>query len=124
MEFWEWTIGPLGRSGLKVSPLCLGTMMFGGATDEATRCALSSARATQGVNFIDSADGYNGGRVRALVGRAIRDHRVLVGARDQLANPTGSGPNARGLSRRYAYPRRGRQSEAARGGRDRRALPA
>jgi aryl-alcohol dehydrogenase-like predicted oxidoreductase len=91
----------LGRSGLKVSPLCLGTMMFGGATDEATAARIVARARDQGVNFIDSADAYNGGRSEEVVGRAIREHRSWWVAATKCANPTGQGPNARGLSRRH-----------------------
>ena len=91
----------LGRSGLKVSPLCLGTMMFGGATDDATAEKIVARAKDQGVNFIDSADGYNGGRSEEAVGRAIRDHRSWWVLATKCANPTGQGPNARGLSRRH-----------------------
>ena len=84
----------LGRSGLKVSPLCLGTMMFGGATDEADGAAHRRRAREQGVNFIDTADGYNGGRSEEIVGRAIRDHRSWWVLATKCANPTGQGPNA------------------------------
>jgi aryl-alcohol dehydrogenase-like predicted oxidoreductase len=91
----------LGRSGLKVSPLCLGAMMFGGATDEATSHRIIARAQEQGVNFIDTADAYNDGASEEVVGRAIgpaRDWWVLA---TKLANPTGPGPNARGTSRRH-----------------------
>jgi aryl-alcohol dehydrogenase-like predicted oxidoreductase len=91
----------LGRSGLKVSPLCLGTMMFGGATDDATAARIVARAKDQGVNFIDSADGYNGGKSEESVGRAIREHRSWWVLATKCANPTGQGPNARGLSRRH-----------------------
>ena len=91
----------LGRSGLKVSPLCLGTMMFGGATDDATAARIVARAKDQGVNFIDSADGYNGGKSEESVGRAIRDNRSWWVLATKCANPTGPGPNARGLSRRH-----------------------
>jgi aryl-alcohol dehydrogenase-like predicted oxidoreductase len=93
----------LGCSGLKVSPLCLGTMMFGGPTDEATARRIVERAADQGVNFIDTADVYEKGRSEEVVGRAIaakRDWWVLA---TKLANPTGPGPNDRGLSRRHAF---------------------
>jgi aryl-alcohol dehydrogenase-like predicted oxidoreductase len=93
----------LGRSGLKVSPICLGTMMFGGPTDEATAGRIIARAHEQGVNFIDTADVYNDGRAEEVVGRAIarcRDWWVLA---TKLANPTLPGPNGRGLSRRYAF---------------------
>jgi aryl-alcohol dehydrogenase-like predicted oxidoreductase len=91
----------LGRSGLKVSPLCLGTMMFGGATDDATAQRIVARARDQGVNFIDSADGYNGGKSEESAGRAIREHRSWWVLATKIANPTGQGPNARGLSRRH-----------------------
>ena len=65
----------LGRSGLRVSPLCLGTMMFGGATDEADSRHIIARAADEGVNFIDTADVYNEGRSEEVVGRAIATRR-------------------------------------------------
>jgi aryl-alcohol dehydrogenase-like predicted oxidoreductase len=91
----------LGRSGLKVSPLCLGTMMFGGATNDATAARIVDRAKHEGVNFIDSADGYNGGKSEEAVGQAIREHRSWWILATKCANPTGPGPNARGLSRRH-----------------------
>jgi aryl-alcohol dehydrogenase-like predicted oxidoreductase len=91
----------LGRSGLKVSPLCLGTMMFGGPTDEAASARIIARARDAGVNFIDTADAYNEGRSEEIVGRALgpqRDHWVLA---TKMANPMGPGPNQRGLSRRW-----------------------
>ncbi len=90
---------PLGRSGLHVSPLCLGTMMFGGPTDEAEAARIVDRARDGGVNFVDTADMYTGGRSEEIVGRAIRgnrDHWVLA---TKVANPVGEGPNDRGLSR-------------------------
>ena len=90
----------LGKSGLKVSPLCLGTMMFGGPTDENTSGRIMAKTLDAGVNFIDTADVYNDGRSEEVVGRAVtprRSHWVLA---TKLANPMGPGPNDRGLSRR------------------------
>ena len=91
----------LGRSGLKVSPLCLGTMMFGGPTDDTTAGRIVARARDQGVNFIDSADAYNGGKSEEAVGRAIREHRSWWVVATKCANPTGKGPNARGFSRRH-----------------------
>ncbi len=91
----------LGRSGVAVSPLCLGTMMFGGPTDEATSIRIIARAKDAGLNFVDTADAYNAGRSEAIVGRAIgtdRSHWVLA---TKLANPMGEGPNQRGLSRRW-----------------------
>lgn len=93
----------LGRSGLRVSPLCLGAMMFGGATDEATSRRIIDTARGQGINFIDTADAYNGGASEQVVGRAIaagRDWWILA---TKLANSVLPGPNGGGLSRRYAF---------------------
>jgi len=90
----------LGRSGLKVSPLTLGTMMFGGETDEATSHRIIDKAREQGINFIDTADGYNRGQSEEVVGRGIkanRDHWVLA---TKFANGRG-GPNQRGHSRKW-----------------------
>ena len=91
----------LGRSGLKVSPICLGTMLFGGPTDEATSQRIVAKARDAGVNFIDTADAYNGGRSEEVTGRAIgnaRDQWVLA---TKLANTMGKGPNEGGLSRKW-----------------------
>ncbi|HTI83336.1 MAG TPA: aldo/keto reductase [Acetobacteraceae bacterium] len=93
----------LGQSGLRVSPLCLGTMMFGGATEEPTAARIAARARDQGVNFIDTADGYNSGRSEEIVGRAIREHRSWWVLATKCANPTGEGPNARGVSRRHVF---------------------
>ncbi len=91
----------LGRSGLQVSPLCLGTMMFGGATDEAAAARIIGRAREAGVNFIDTADVYNEGRSEAITGRAVRADRDWWVLATKLGNPTGSGPNDAGLSRRH-----------------------
>ena len=90
----------LGRSGLKVSPLCLGTMMFGGPTDEPTAARIIAKAGEAGVNFIDTADVYTEGRSEEIVGRAIKadQHGWILATK--VANPTGAEPNERGLSRR------------------------
>ncbi len=89
----------LGRSGLKISPLCLGAMMFGGPTDEpAARRIIDRAR-DAGVNFIDTADVYADGRSEEITGRAIAAERAHWLLATKLGNATGPGPNDRGLSR-------------------------
>src|SRR5579864_847647 len=91
----------LGRSGLKISKLCLGAMMFGGPTDEPTSARIIAGAREQGVNFIDTADQYNVGKSEEVVGRATaraRDYWVLA---TKLANPWGGGPNEVGLSRKW-----------------------
>lgn len=91
----------LGRSGLKVSPICLGTMMFGGATDEiASRAIVDHAREV-GINFIDTADAYSDGRSEEITGRAIAAQRHDWVLATKVANPMGAGPNRAGLSRKW-----------------------
>ena len=91
----------LGRSGLKVAPLCLGTMMFGGPTNEADSRAIIGRARDQGFNFLDTADVYNEGRSEEVVGRAIAKDRSYWILATKLANPMGQSPNDKGLSRRY-----------------------
>jgi aryl-alcohol dehydrogenase-like predicted oxidoreductase len=91
----------LGRSGLMVSRLCLGTMMFGGRTDEPEARRVINAAAEAGVNFIDTADTYAGGRSEEITGRAIAPDRHRWVLATKLANPSGAGPNRRGLSRKW-----------------------
>ena len=91
----------LGRSGLKVSPLCVGTMNFGGPTDEGAALRIVASARDAGVNFIDTADTYTSGKSEEITGRAIanaRDQWVLA---TKLGNVTGEGPNGGGLSRKW-----------------------
>lgn len=91
----------LGRSGLKVSPLCLGAMMFGGPTDAATAERIIAIAKDAGLNFIDTADVYHAGESERITGQTIaadRHHWVLA---TKAANPMGEGPNQRGLSRKW-----------------------
>ncbi len=92
---------PLGASGLKVSKLWLGTMMFGDQTDAAEAANIVAASFDAGINAIDTANAYAGGESERITGRLIapaREHWVLA---TKLANPMGTGPNERGLSRRH-----------------------
>ena len=91
----------LGSSGVKVSPLCLGTMMFGGPTDEATAGRIVAKARENGVNFIDTADAYNGGKSEEIAGRAIGNRRHDWVLATKLANPMGEGANRGGLSRKW-----------------------
>ena len=99
-------------------------MMFGGATDEPTAARIVARAREQGVNFIDTADGYNAGRSEEVVGRAIREHRSWWVLATKCANPTGEGPNARGrVAPARVRCRRGKPAPARRG-HDRPAVPA
>src|SRR5258708_17313943 len=91
----------LGRRGRKLSAICLGTMMFGGPTDEATSSRIVAKAREAGINFIDSADAYNGGNSEKVVGRAISNNRENWILATKLANQIGSDPNHGGLSRRW-----------------------
>lgn len=91
----------LGRSGLKVSPLVLGAMMFGGQTDEATSQRIIGHARDNGFNFIDTADIYNNGRSEEVVGRAIKSDRDRWIVATKFAGPFGEGPNERGISRKW-----------------------
>ena len=91
----------LGSSGLKVSPLCLGTMMFGDRTDEQEAGRILGSAFDAGVNFIDTADVYAKGESEHIVGRLIagkRDHWVLA---TKVANSVTPGPNQGGLGRKW-----------------------
>src|SRR5947199_1266741 len=95
----------LGRSGLKVSPICLGTMMFGGPTDECASQRIIAKAQEAGINFIDTADAYSKGGAEEVVGRAIAANRHAWVLATKLANPMNTGmgadPNRVGLSRRW-----------------------
>jgi aryl-alcohol dehydrogenase (NADP+) len=91
----------LGRSGLKVSPICLGTMMFGDRTDEAASARIVAKARDGGVNFIDTADAYSDGRSEEITGRAIAGERDWWVLATKVCNPMGPGPNQQGLSRKW-----------------------
>lgn len=89
----------LGRSGTKVSRLCLGTMMFGGATDEAESTRIIHRALDLGINFVDTANMYNAGESEVVTGKAIRDRRDDVVLATKVRQVMGPGPNESGLSR-------------------------
>jgi aryl-alcohol dehydrogenase-like predicted oxidoreductase len=91
----------LGRSGLKVSRLALGTMMFGGPTDEKTSHEIIARAKSQGINFIDTADVYQKGVTEQVVGRALAADRNDWVLATKFGNPLGEGPNRAGTSRKW-----------------------
>ena len=93
----------LGRSALKVSPLCLGAMMFGGETDEATSKRILDKAFDQGINFIDTADVYHAGRSEEIVGRSIAERRDSWVVATKFGYPTTQGPNEQGQSRKWIF---------------------
>lgn len=94
----------LGRSGLKISPVCLGAMNFGAPAgtpgcDEAEAGRIIAAYLDAGGNIIDTADGYSGGQSEEITGRAVKGRRDSVVLATKAFLPQGPGPNDRGLSR-------------------------
>jgi len=91
----------LGRNGIKVSPITLGTMMFGGPADEATSRRIADRAFEQGINFIDTANGYQGGQSEEVVGRIIAPRRDqwILSTKFVNPNPGPKGINDRGASR-------------------------
>ena len=91
----------LGNSGLEVSPICLGTMMFGDRTDAADSQRIVDAAFDAGVNFIDTADVYSKGASEKIVGPAIKANRRRWILATKVANVMTSKPHDGGLSRRW-----------------------
>ncbi len=89
----------LGHSGLRVSPICLGTMTFGDTTDPAEAARIVASARTAGVNFIDTADVYAKGDSERITGNFIHPHRSHWVLATKVANPLNEGPNERGLGR-------------------------
>ncbi|MDP3824429.1 MAG: aldo/keto reductase [Burkholderiales bacterium] len=95
------TYHPLGASGLKVSKLWLGTMMFGDQTDGVQAASIVDASRDAGINAIDTANAYAAGESEHITGRLIAADRERWVLATKLANPMGPGPNERGLSRKH-----------------------
>lgn len=91
----------LGRSGLWVSPICLGTMMFGDRCDEAAAGRIVASAAEAGINFIDTADVYAKGESERIVGRLIAGERDRWVVATKAGNPMGRDPNRTGLGRKW-----------------------
>jgi 1-deoxyxylulose-5-phosphate synthase len=98
----------LGRSGLKVSRLCLGTMVFGAQCEEAASIAVMDAAAELGFSFFDVADVYpvppdpkTAGSTEEIVGRWLKGRRDQFVVATKFHGPMGPGPNDRGNSRKH-----------------------
>lgn len=89
----------LGRAGIKVSRLCLGTMMFGGATGEAESIRVIHRALDAGINFVDTANIYNKGASEEITGKAIRDRRGGVVLATKVRQKVGDRVNDIGSSR-------------------------
>ena len=92
----------LGHTGLKVSPLCLGAMMFGawGNPDHEESIRIIHSALDSGINFIDTANGYSEGESEVIVGKALKGKREGTVLATKVWAPVGPGPNQRGLSRK------------------------
>jgi len=99
----------LGRSGLRVSVLALGTMTFGGRGNFAKTGAVDVAEATRlldrcldaGINLVDTADAYSGGLSEEILGEAMQGRRARLVVATKARFRMGDGPNDAGLSRAH-----------------------
>ncbi|QHT61679.1 aldo/keto reductase [Paenibacillus lycopersici] len=91
----------LGRSGLAVSELCLGTMTFGNTTNETDSITMMHDFLDRGGNFLDTANVYVQGRSEEIVGKAIKNRRSEVVLASKVRMMTGEHPNSGGVSRKH-----------------------
>jgi aryl-alcohol dehydrogenase-like predicted oxidoreductase len=91
----------LGKTGVQVSELCLGTMIYGEQVDEATAIQIIRRALDRGINFIDTANVYVQGRSEEIVGQAIKGRRDEVVLATKVRHQMGPGPNDEGLSRKH-----------------------
>jgi len=91
----------LGKTGVEVSELCLGTMTFGNEADEATSIEIMDRALDAGINFFDSADVYNKGVTEEIIGRWLPAHRNEIVMASKVHFPSGPGVNDRRSSRRH-----------------------
>ncbi|MDQ1281516.1 MAG: hypothetical protein QG670_2781, partial [Thermoproteota archaeon] len=91
----------LGKCGVNVSELCLGTMYFGSEVDEMTSIEIIKKAVDQGINFIDTANVYVQGKSEEIVGKAIKGMREDIVLATKVRQRMGTGPNDEGLSRKH-----------------------
>lgn len=89
----------MGRTGLKVSEICLGTMTFGHGTDQAEATRIVDLAFAAGVNFFDTANAYGNGQSEVLLGEALKGRRKDAIIATKVFNPMGPNPNDSGMSR-------------------------
>lgn len=87
-------------TSLKISELCLGTMMFGGQTSAADSLAMINYALDHGINFLDTANVYNQGESERIVGKGIQGRRDRIILATKAGGKMGDDPNDAGLSRR------------------------
>lgn len=91
----------VGRTGVKVSKLCFGTMSFGDTADEPESARLYAAAREAGITFFDCANVYAGGRSEEILGELMKGERDELVVTSKVFGKTGEGINDRGLSRRH-----------------------
>ncbi len=91
----------LGKSGLRVSEIGLGTNIFGRKADEPTSLSIIDRALEAGINFLDTADVYSQGKSEEIVGKAIKDKRSQVVLATKFGYPTSVGPREAGGSRNF-----------------------
>lgn len=91
----------VGKTGVKVSQLCMGTMSFGDIADRETSKKMFKKCREAGINFFDTADLYSDGRAEEILGECIEGCREDLVLTSKVYNPTRDDINARGLSRRH-----------------------
>ena len=91
----------LGRSGLEVSPICLGTMTFGTPTDQNVAARILARARETGINFIDTADVYTKGASEEVTGKLLKADREAWVLATKVGNAMGEAPNMRGLGRTW-----------------------
>lgn len=89
----------MGRSGLKVSEICLGTMTFGHGTDQSEANRIVDLAREAGVNFFDTANTYGNGQSEIMLGNALKGKRRDAIVATKFFNPMGAAPNDSGMSR-------------------------
>ena len=89
----------IGRSGLKVSEVCLGTMSFGTQIDKDEANPIVDLAFDAGINFFDTADGYGKGASEEILGELLKGRRRQAVVATKFFNPMGPGPNDSGMSR-------------------------
>ncbi|WP_216827456.1 aldo/keto reductase [Alkalihalobacterium elongatum] len=91
----------VGKTGIKVSKLCFGTMSFGGNADREMSKAMFKRTREAGINFYDCANMYSNGVAEEILGECIADCRDEIVLTSKVYFPTGDDVNSRGLSRRH-----------------------
>ena len=93
----------MGRTGLKISEITLGTMIFGQQVDEVEANTIIDLAIEKGINSFDTADGYADGRSEEIVGKSLKNKRHSVVLASKVASKQGLGLNDSGLSREHIF---------------------